>query len=63
MFYGNDPTGIRYSTRAHLAEVVGLLGLPPTDLLKKGKRSDEFFTEQGMMSLSSGIDGVVSSYE
>ncbi|KAH6885736.1 kinase-like domain-containing protein [Thelonectria olida] len=47
MFYGNDPTGIRYSTRAHLAEVVGLLGLPPTDLLKKGKRSDEFFTEQG----------------
>ena len=47
MFYGNDPDGKGYSTRAHLAEVVGMLGLPPLDLLKRGKRSQEFFTEDG----------------
>ncbi|KZF19211.1 CMGC protein kinase [Xylona heveae TC161] len=47
MFYGNDPDGKGYSTRAHLAEVIGLLGPPPLDLLKRGKRSPEFFTEDG----------------
>ncbi|OBT73931.1 hypothetical protein VF21_07425 [Pseudogymnoascus sp. 05NY08] len=47
MFYGNDPDGKGYSTRAHLAEVIGMLGPPPTDLLKRGIRSDEFFTEDG----------------
>ena len=47
MFYGNDPDGKGYSTRAHLAEVIGLLGLAPSDLLKRGKRSSEFFTEDG----------------
>ncbi|PWY84820.1 kinase-like protein [Aspergillus heteromorphus CBS 117.55] len=47
MFYGNDPDGKGYSTRAHLAEVIGLLVPPPLDLLKKGRRSAEFFTEDG----------------
>src|SRR5271170_1079831 len=47
MFYGNDPDGKGYSTRAHLAEVVGTLGPPPLDLLQRGKRSQEFFTEDG----------------
>ncbi|KFZ14716.1 hypothetical protein V502_05935 [Pseudogymnoascus sp. VKM F-4520 (FW-2644)] len=47
MFYGNDPDGKGYSTRAHLAEVIGMLGPPPTDLLKRGIRSDEFFAEDG----------------
>lgn len=48
MFIGSDPDGKGYSTRAHLAEVVGLLGPPPVSLLKRGKRSHEFFTEDGM---------------
>ena len=48
MFHGNDPDGKGYSTRAHLAEVIGLLGPPPVDLLRRGKRSWEFFTEDGM---------------
>ena len=48
MFYGNDPDGKGYSTRAHLAEVVALLGPPPLYFLKHGKRSPEFFTEDGM---------------
>lgn len=47
MFYGNDPDGKGYSTRAHLAEVVALLGLPPPDLLERGRRSPEFFTNDG----------------
>ncbi|KAK2811370.1 hypothetical protein FQN50_002247 [Emmonsiellopsis sp. PD_5] len=47
MFYGNDPDGKGYSTRAHLAEVIGILGPPPLDMLKRGERSPEFFTEDG----------------
>ncbi|OJI90078.1 hypothetical protein ASPTUDRAFT_25663 [Aspergillus tubingensis CBS 134.48] len=47
MFHGNDPDGKGYSTRAHLAEVIGLIGPPPLDMLKRGKRSHEFFTEDG----------------
>lgn len=48
LFLGNDPDGQGYSTRAHLAEVIGILGMPPHDLLKKGRRSHEFFAEDGM---------------
>jgi serine/threonine-protein kinase SRPK3 len=47
MFYGNDPDGKGYSTRAHLAEVIAILGPPPADILKRGIRSNEFFTEDG----------------
>ncbi|KAK0748074.1 CMGC protein kinase [Apiosordaria backusii] len=47
MFYGNDPHEKKYMTRAHLAEVVGMLGPPPLDLLQRGKRSKEFFDEKG----------------
>ncbi|TVY15942.1 Serine/threonine-protein kinase SRPK [Lachnellula arida] len=47
MFNCNDPDGKEYSTRAHLAEVIGLLGPPPLDLLKQGVRSSEFFDEDG----------------
>ena len=47
MFHGNDPDGKGYSTRAHLAELIGILGPPPTDMLKRGIRSHEFFNEDG----------------
>ncbi|KFZ00370.1 hypothetical protein V500_01073 [Pseudogymnoascus sp. VKM F-4518 (FW-2643)] len=47
MFYGNDPDGKGCSTRAHLAEVIGMLGPPPADFLKRGIRSHEFFAEDG----------------
>jgi hypothetical protein len=47
MFHGNDPDGKGYSTRAHLAELIGILGPPPTDMLKRGIRSHEFFHEDG----------------
>ena len=47
MFFGKDPKEEKYMTRAHLSEMVALMGPPPPDLLKKGKRSAEFFDEDG----------------
>lgn len=47
MFHSNDPDGKGYSTRAHLAELIGILGPPPTDMLKRRIRSHEFFDEDG----------------
>lgn len=47
MFYGKDPKEKSYMTRAHLAEMIALMGPPPLDLLKKGKRTAEFFDEDG----------------
>lgn len=32
-------------TRAHLIEIIALMGPPPSELLKKGKRTTEFFDE------------------
>ncbi|KAK9440303.1 serine threonine protein kinase, CMGC group [Metarhizium brunneum] len=37
---------MKYRSRAHLAEVVALLGTPPKALLDAGKSSHKFFTEQ-----------------
>jgi len=47
LFYGDDPAGKGYSTRAHLAELVGMVGPPPLDLVQRGNRSAEFFTPDG----------------
>lgn len=55
LFYGSDPDDQDYSTRAHLAEVIGLLGPPPLDLLKRGRRSREFFAEDGKIDACSII--------
>ncbi|KAE8443134.1 hypothetical protein EG329_002303 [Mollisiaceae sp. DMI_Dod_QoI] len=45
LFYRNDPDRKGYSTYALLAEVMGILGPPPSDLIKRGVGSHEFFTE------------------
>ena len=47
MFYGDDPDGKGYSTRAHLAELVGMLGPPPPDLVQRGIRGTDFFSKDG----------------
>ena len=47
IFYGKDPKESKYTTRAHLAEMIALMGPPPPELLKKGKRTAEFFDEDG----------------
>lgn len=52
LFSGQDPKEERYLTRAHLAEMIALMGAPPLDLLKKGKRTAEFFDEDGEISLA-----------
>ncbi|CAN9470182.1 unnamed protein product [Alternaria alternata] len=51
LFYGIDPTEKRYLTRAHLAELVAMLGPPPIDMLKRGARSKEFFDDEGENAL------------
>ncbi|OQE10811.1 hypothetical protein PENVUL_c003G02530 [Penicillium vulpinum] len=51
MFLGMDPDGKGYSTRMHLAEVIGILGPPPLDFLKRGERARDFFTKDGMKCL------------
>ena len=38
--------------RAHLAEVVGILGLPLSDLIKRGVQSHKFFTEDSKSSIN-----------
>ncbi|KAL8896203.1 MAG: hypothetical protein Q9207_007820 [Kuettlingeria erythrocarpa] len=47
MFYGKDPREGRYMTRAHLADMIALVGPPPPELLKAGKRTAEFFDKDG----------------
>lgn len=51
LFHGKHPDGSGYITRSHLAEAIALLGPPPLELLNKGKRSSEYFTEDGMCTL------------
>ncbi|RSL51812.1 hypothetical protein CEP54_011231 [Fusarium duplospermum] len=47
LFTGHDPEHQTYRSRAHLAEMVALLGQPPQALLHSGKSSQKFFTDQG----------------
>ncbi len=49
LFHGHDtsPGKGYYTTKAHLAEIIGLIGPPPVDLLGRGNRSKEFFSEDG----------------
>ncbi|KAL8875344.1 MAG: hypothetical protein Q9192_009061, partial [Flavoplaca navasiana] len=47
LFYGRDPKEGKYMTRAHLADMIALLGPPPVGLLNAGKRSTEFFDQEG----------------
>ncbi|KID59753.1 serine threonine protein kinase, CMGC group, partial [Metarhizium hybridum] len=46
LFTGLDPQHQKYRSRAHLAEMVALIGRPPKALLDAGKSSHKFFTAQ-----------------
>ncbi|KAI9698963.1 MAG: hypothetical protein M1836_003152 [Candelina mexicana] len=48
MFYGKDPKERRYMTRAHLADMIALMGPPPPELLEVGRRTSEFFDKDGV---------------
>ncbi|TVY75705.1 Serine/threonine-protein kinase SRPK, partial [Lachnellula suecica] len=47
LFSGQDPKQGRYTTRAHLTELISVLGPPPLELIKRGKRSAEWFDGNG----------------
>ncbi|EHK25855.1 serine threonine protein kinase, CMGC group [Trichoderma virens Gv29-8] len=47
LFTGHDPEHRTYRSRAHLAEIIALLGDPPQALLHSGKSSHKFFTDKG----------------
>ncbi|KAI4233415.1 MAG: hypothetical protein L6R40_007079 [Gallowayella cf. fulva] len=47
LFYGRDPKEEKYMTRAHLADMIALMGPPPPELLKVGKRTAESFDKDG----------------
>ncbi|KAM3431985.1 hypothetical protein NHJ13734_007062 [Beauveria thailandica] len=54
LFYAVDPEHKAYRRRAHLAEIVALLGPPPQDLLTRGRLASKFFSDQG--TYAAGLD-------
>ncbi|KJX97005.1 protein kinase [Zymoseptoria brevis] len=47
LFTGHDPELETYRSRAHLAEIIALLGPPPPTLLARANFKSKFFSEQG----------------
>jgi serine/threonine-protein kinase SRPK3 len=54
LFTGHDPELRTYRSRAHLAEMISLLGPPPLSLLAQGKLSHKFFSDEGKPPFVSG---------
>lgn len=50
LFGGQDPEFQTYRSRAHLAEMIRLLGPPPTSLLARGNLTQKFFSKEGNIS-------------
>ncbi|GAB7322923.1 hypothetical protein MBLNU13_g05463t1 [Cladosporium sp. NU13] len=55
LFTGRDPEHGTYRGRAHLAEMIALLGPPPTSLLARANLSSKFFSEAGIFSAGTPI--------
>lgn len=47
MFTGHDPEHQAYRGRAHLSEMIALLGPPPPGLLARANLKSKFFSESG----------------
>ncbi|RAO69354.1 uncharacterized protein BHQ10_005366 [Talaromyces amestolkiae] len=47
LFTGQDPEFQTYRSRAHLAEIISLLGMPPPTLLARGQLTQKFFSNDG----------------
>ncbi|KEZ46697.1 Serine/threonine protein kinase [Scedosporium apiospermum] len=47
LFTGHDPEFESYRSRAHLAEMIKLLGPPPPGLLARGNLTHKFFSDDG----------------
>ncbi|KAM3549902.1 hypothetical protein ARSEF4850_008610 [Beauveria asiatica] len=54
LFYTVDPEHKAYRRRAHLAEIMALLGPLPKDLLTRGRLASKFFSDQG--TYAAGLD-------
>lgn len=50
MFHGIDPEHHAYRRRAHLAEIIALLGPPPENLLARSPLASTFFSNNGILS-------------
>ncbi|KAH8195932.1 hypothetical protein TruAng_009911 [Truncatella angustata] len=46
LFKGHDPEHVTYRSRAHLAEMITLLGPPPRSLLARANLSHNFFSDE-----------------
>ena len=55
MFTGQDPVDEIYRSRAHLAEMINLLGPPPASLLTQGELRDKFFSSEGGYTKPCGV--------
>lgn len=49
LFTGQDPEFQTYRSRAHLAEMIRLLGPPPSSLLARGNLTGKFFSKEGKL--------------
>ncbi|KXJ88091.1 kinase-like domain-containing protein [Microdochium bolleyi] len=47
LFSGMDREHLAYRRRAHLAEIIALLGLPPKELIARGNIGSKFFSDEG----------------
>ncbi|KAJ5115187.1 hypothetical protein NUU61_000946 [Penicillium alfredii] len=57
LFSGQDSEFQRYRSRAHLAEMICLLGPPPPSLLARGKSTPKFFSEDGEFCAGVSVQG------
>ncbi|KAK0610781.1 kinase-like domain-containing protein [Immersiella caudata] len=63
LFTGIDPEHQAYRSRAHLAEIIALLGPPPQSLLELGKSSHKFFTDTAEFRQDMPVPDTVSLKE
>ena len=52
MFTGRDPEHDSYRGRAHLSEMIALLGPPPPSLLARANLRSKFFSDEGESSFN-----------
>lgn len=54
LFDGRNSDGI-FDDRVHLAEMVAIMGPPPTDFIERSKVGSVFWDENGMLPTESAI--------
>lgn len=57
LFCGDESILHTYQRRAHIAEMISLLGPPPPDLLSRARQRSEFFSEEGRSPRSWTVPG------